>query len=43
MKGRRFATIEEIKTTSLEELKAIPYKKRISEVLRGLEKALAQV
>jgi len=24
MKGRRFATIEEIKTTSLEELKAIP-------------------
>ena len=24
MKGRRFATIEEIKTASLEELKAIP-------------------
>lgn len=37
MKGRGFATIEEIKIASLEELEAIP------EVLRGLEKALAQV
>ena len=40
MKGR-FATIEEIKTESLRELKDI--KKCISEVLRGLKKTLAEV
>ena len=39
MKGRRFATIEEIKTETLRELK----EKCISEVLRGLDKTLAQV
>ena len=37
MKRLRFATIEEIKTALLEELKTIP------KVLRGLEKELAQV
>ena len=37
MKGQRFATIEEIKIASLEDLKAI------SKVLQGLEKELAQV
>ena len=41
MKGRRFATIEEIKTALLEELDYT--KKGLSEVLWGLEKALAQV
>ena len=41
MKGRSFATIEQIKTTSLgdEDYTKIC----LSEVLRGLEKALAQV
>ena len=40
MKGKRFATIEEIKEKSKEELLAIP-KMRVSEVFRLLEKTLA--
>ena len=39
MKGKRFATIEEIKEKSKQELLAIP--KRVLEVFRGLEKMLA--
>ena len=37
MIGWRYATIKEIKTASLEELKTMP-KKCLSEVLRGLER-----
>ena len=37
MKGKRFATIEEIKEKSKQELLTIP-KRRISEVFRALEK-----
>ena len=42
LKGRRYATIEEIKTASKEELNKIT-KNDFFDVLRGLEKALAQV
>ncbi|UYV71490.1 hypothetical protein LAZ67_8003487 [Cordylochernes scorpioides] len=41
MKGRRYATLDEIKTASKEELKK--KKKRFFEVLRRLEKPLAQL
>ena len=40
MKGKHFATIEEIKEKSKHQLLAMP-KKNLSEVLRGLEKTLA--
>ena len=36
MKGKRFATIDEIKSESKKELR--PYRKRISEVIRGMYK-----
>ncbi|UYV64676.1 hypothetical protein LAZ67_3001635 [Cordylochernes scorpioides] len=42
MKGRRYATLDEIKTASKEELKK-DFKKCFFEVLRRLEKPLAQV
>ncbi|UYV63995.1 hypothetical protein LAZ67_2006278 [Cordylochernes scorpioides] len=41
MKGRRYATLDEIKTASMEELKNI-FKNDFFEVLRRLEKPLAQ-
>ena len=41
MKGKRFATIEEIKEKSKQEALAGDTKKRVAKVFRGLEKMLA--